>query len=176
MKRYMILILTLCALLSAASVSADPVRENPSIYSYAEIVQKLPGMWNANPFEVLEMMKQYPDYTCERYTNFIECASVNNRYSAEIYLEFQFSSEDDYAEFGTAEFYVPVSDAVDVQKYIELFWLPDMKAAKVWGAYCPAYQMKFWFSTEDTLASFNVLMDEAELPYQLVVNMCRIVG
>ena len=38
-------------------VSAENLRENPSLYSFSEIVQKLPKMWMANPIEVMEMMK-----------------------------------------------------------------------------------------------------------------------
>ena len=137
--------------------SADGyVRENPSFYSVAEIVQKLPQMWLANPIEVTEMMERYPDFTCWRGSDTIGCQSNNNRNCAEIYMSLGFSSDDDYAEFQQVIFSMQINSTEDIQKVIESFWLDDMKPAKIWGAEYPAGQVTMYYSAGDTMMKYSI--------------------
>ena len=71
MKKVTLMVLILCIVMFIfLPVEADEQRENPSLYSFAEIVQKLPKMWMANPLEVMEMMKQYPDFKLPNDQNY----------------------------------------------------------------------------------------------------------
>jgi hypothetical protein len=141
-------------------VSADQLRENPSLYSFAEIVQKLPKMWMANPIEVTEMMKKYPDFSCWRGTDTIACQSVNNRNCAEIYISLEFSSEDDYAEFQHVSFSTTINNTEEIQKIIETFWIDDLEPAKISGAEYPEGQVTIYFSNENTMVTYAIPFTE----------------
>ncbi|MBR6090017.1 MAG: hypothetical protein IKP86_08800, partial [Anaerolineaceae bacterium] len=78
--KYLFLLVLFTVLLTAFSAGAENVRENPSLYSFAEVVKTLPGMWTANPLEVMEMMEDYPDFECWRRYDMVGCSSVNNKY------------------------------------------------------------------------------------------------
>ena len=132
------------------------VRENPSFYSAAEIIQKLPKMWTANPTEVKEMMEQYPDFTCWRGSDTIGCQSNNNRNCAEIYLSLGFTSEDDYAEFDHVTFSMQINSTEDIQKVVESFWLEDMQPARIMGANYQNNQVTMYFSTESTMMKISI--------------------
>ena len=97
-------------LLAFLPAQADRVRENPSLYTFGEIVQKLPKMWSANPIEVMEMMKTYPDFSCWRGGDTISCHSNNNRNCAEIYVSLEFTSFDAYAEFDHVTFTMMINN------------------------------------------------------------------
>ena len=142
--------------LTLLPVTAENLRENPSLYSFGEIIQKLPKMWLANPIEVMEMMKDYPDYECWRSYDIVGCRSVNNRYSAEMFVNFQFSSEDDYAEFSHAVLSTMVNGTEGVQKVIETLWIDGLEPANISGAKYPDNQVTLYFSTEDTMMKYNI--------------------
>ena len=163
MKNKSIVIMMIAALfLTVFSSSAgENVRENPSFYSVAEIVQTLPQMWIANPIEVMEMMDRYPDFTCWRGSDTIGCQSNNNRNCAEIYLSLGFSSDDDYAEFQHVIFSMQINSPEDVQKIIESFWLDGMKPAKIWGAEYPAGQVTMYYSAEDTMMKYSITFSDS---------------
>lgn len=150
----MLFILLLMGIFSNTSAEND--RENPSLYSFGEITKKLPKMWLANPIEVMEMMKEYPDYECWRSYDIVGCRSVNNRYSAEMFVNFQFSSDDDYAEFTHAVFSTMVNGTEGVQKVIESLWIDDLEPANISGAKYPENQVTLYFSTEDTMLNYNI--------------------
>lgn len=157
MKRWIFLIMIISILLVfPLAALAEEYRENPSLYSFGEITQKLPKMWLANPIEVMEMMKEYPDYECWRSYDIIGCRSVNNRYSAELFGNFQFSSDDDYAEFSHAVFSVVVNGTEGVQKVIETLWIDGLEPANISGAKYPDDQVTLYFSTEDTMMTYNI--------------------
>ena len=157
MKNKFYILITLIILLTTALVSsAETVRENPSLYTFSEIVQKLPKLWIANPIEVLELMEQYPDYTCWRSYDVIGCQSVNNKYSAEIFVNFQFSSEDDYAEFIHTVFTMQVNGSENVQKVIEEFWLDGMAPANIMGADFPEDKTTLYFCTDETMMKYTI--------------------
>ena len=132
MKKIIPLMMFILLLMSIFSdISAENNRENPSLYSFGEIIKKLPKMWLANPIEVMEMMKDYPDYECWRSYDIVGCRSVNNRYSSEMFVNFQFSSDDDYAEFTQAVFSAMVNGTEGVQTVIEAwsrqtFWVQNI--------------------------------------------------
>lgn len=177
MKNKLILIFVLSlAVMFVLPVSAEEVRENPSFYSFSEIVQKLPKMWIANPIEVMEMMKSYPDFECWRSYDIIGCASVNNKHAAEIHVNYQFSSEDDYAEFTGCTFTMLINSSEDVQKVIESFWLPDMKAARIWGADYPDDQVTLYFSSGDTMMTYSIPWDNDGNIWMIMVDMGLIRG
>lgn len=157
MKRRGLLIVIISILLVfPLSAMAEEYRENPSLYSFGEIMQKLPKMWLANPIEMMEMMKDYPDYECWRSYDIIGCRSVNNRYSAEMFVNFQFSSEDDYAEFSHAVLSTMVNGTEGVQKVIETLWIDGLEPANISGAKYPDDQVTLYFSTEDTMMKYNI--------------------
>ena len=154
-KMLFLLILSLVLLVSIPA-SAENVRENPSVYSFAEIVQKLPDLWTTGPLEIMDLMKDYPDFECWRSYDLIGCVSVNNKRSAEIHVNYQFSSDADDAEFIGAVFTKQINSSEDVQKIIESFWLPGMSIANIWGADYPDDQVTLYFSTENTLMNVSV--------------------
>ena len=177
MKRFILLAAVVCALLmTAIAASADPLRENPSVYSFAEIVQKLPKMWNASFDEVTEMMKQYPDFVCRRSYDIISCSSVNNKYAAEINVNLQFTSEKDDAEFVRTVFTYKISSTEDVQKILELFWLPEMKAANILGTHDPEDRITLYFNTEKTMETYTIYFDEKDTAWLVIVNFGIIQG
>ncbi len=156
MNKKELLILVLCIMVCAVGpVSGEPVRENPSFYSFAEIVQKLPELWGAVPADVMAVMEEHPDFSCWRSYDIIGCQSVNNMYSAEIHVNFQFMSEDDDAELTRTIFTMLINTAEDVQKVIENFWLPDMKAANISGGPYREDEILLYFSSENTMMTFS---------------------
>ena len=154
--KYLFLLVLFTVLLTAFSAGAENVRENPSLYSFAEVVKTLPGMWTANPLEVMEMMEDYPDFECWRRYDMVGCSSVNNKYSAEIFVNFSFSSEEDDAEFVHTFFSMMVNGTEDIQKVVEAFWLDDLKAARISGASYPDGQVTLYFSNENTLMKYSI--------------------
>lgn len=155
------LLLTAVFFLSCLPSFGQSVRDNPSFYSVAEIVQNSPKMWMANPTEVTEMMKKYPDFTCWRGSDTIGCQSNNNRNCAEIYLSLGFSSNDDYAEFDHITFSMQINSTEDIQKVVESFWLEDMQPAKIMGADYQNNQVTMYFSTENTMMKISVPFGES---------------
>lgn len=177
MKRIFFLTVTICLfLMTALAASADPLRDNPSVYSFAEIVQKLPQMWDRSFDEAEEMMKQYPDFVCRRSYDIISCTSVNNKYAAEVNVNLQFTSEKDDAKFVRTVFTYMIDSTEDVQKILELFWLPDMKAAKISGAYDPDDRITLYFSVEDTMETYSIYLDEEGSAWLVIVNFGVIRG
>ena len=158
-----VLAIAVFALTVISSSASDYVRDNPSFYSAAEIIQKLPQMWIANPIEVMEMMDRYPDFTCWRGSDLIGCQSNNNRNCAEIYLSLGFSSDDDYAEFQHVIFSMQINSPEDIQKIIESFWLDDMKPANIWGAEYPAGQVTTYYSSGDTMMKFSIPFSDSDV-------------
>ncbi len=157
MKSLNPIIIALCILLLCIiQVSAENLPDNPSVYSFAEIVQKLSDIWDSTPTDIMKIMEQYPDFVCYRGYDIIGCQSVNNRFSNEIHVNYQFSSDDDNAEFVHAAFSTMIDSSEDVQDYIEKFWLPDMKVASIWGASYPDNQLTLYFSSENTIMTVNV--------------------
>ena len=131
-------------------------RENPSLYSFGEIVKNLPQKWLAVPDDVMKMMEDYPDFECWRSYDIVGCQSVNNKYSAEIHVNYQFTSEEDDAELVRTVFTMPVNNTQDVQNVIENFWIDGMKAANISGAQYPTNQVTLYFSSENTLMTYNI--------------------
>lgn len=161
MKLKALFLLLIFIVLFSLPVSAENLRENPSLYSFSEIVQKLPKMWMANPIEVLEMMKDYPDFSCTREAGIIFCHSVNNRTCAEIFVELNFTSEDNYAEFDHVTFSTKVNNTEDIQKIVETFWLDDFEPANISGAAYPDGQLTLYFSNENTLLTYAIPFGES---------------
>lgn len=155
----LITLIFLFSLISAAGpASGDSLRENPTFYSAAKIVAGLPKMWLANPIEVSEMLKSYPDLTCWKGNGIIGCQSVNNQNCAEIYMSLEFTSDDDYAEFEHLTFSMQIDSTEDVQRVMESFWIEDQKPANIWGADYPGGQVTLYFSTENTLIKYSIPM------------------
>ena len=102
------------------------------------------------------MMKDYPDYECWRSYDIVGCRSVNNRYSSEMFVNFQFSSDDDYAEFSQAVFSAMVNGTEGVQKVIEALWIDGLEPANILGAEYPENQVTLYFSTEDTMMNYII--------------------
>ena len=163
-------------LLIALPVSADALRENPSVYSFAEIVQQIPDMWNASPDVVMNMMKQYPDFVCRKSYDIIGCNSVNNKYSAEINVNMQFTSEKEDAEFVRSVFTYMIDSTEDVQQLLELFWLPEMKAANISGTHDPADQITLYFNTEKTMETYSIYFNEDSNVWLVIVSLGEIMG
>ena len=177
MKRIVLVaLMTVISLMIVLSASAEPLRENPSVYSFAEIVQQIPEMWNAGPDEVSEMMKQYPDFVCRKSYDIIGCTSVNNKYAAEINVNLQFTSEKEDAEFVRTVFTYKIDSSEDVQNILELFWLPEMKAANILGTHDPAGQVTLYFNTEKTMETYSVYFDEDDNVWLVIVNFGEIMG
>lgn len=176
MKRSCFLLFAMIFLMMAGSVSADSVRMNPSLYSFAEIVQKLPSMWLANPIEVTEMMNEYPDFVCYRNFDVIGCQSVNNKFSSEIHVNLQFTSDDDNAEFQRAVFTMPIDSSEQIQTVVEQFWLDGLSAAKIGGAGFPEGQIVLYFSNDSTLETYTIYMTESGGFWLLTVDIGLIRG
>ena len=164
-KEIILLFIVMMMLTVFSPISGDNVKENPSVYSFAEIVKTLPQMWMANPAEVTEMMKDYPEFTCQRDADTISCQSLNNRNCADINIALKFTSEDDYAEFEHVTFTMEINNTEDVQKTIENFWLEDLKPAKISGASYPQGQVTIYFSSENTLVCYAIPIDKAGVRY-----------
>ena len=150
-NRFFFLLVFCTVILAACPAFGETVRENPSFYSFAEIAQKVPAMWLSKPADVLALMENYPDYTCRRSYDLIGCQSVNNQHSAEIHLNFTFSSSEDNAELSQMVFSMETNTPEDVQNVIEKCWLPDMKPANIMGGFYRPKEIKLYFRTEETL-------------------------
>ena len=111
------------------------------LYSFADIVQKLPKLWMSDPLEVMDMMKDYPDFICYRSHDIIGCTSVNNKYSSEIHVNYQFTTDKDDSEFVRATFSMAINSSEEIQKIIEAFWIDGMSAAKISAVRRPAARM-----------------------------------
>lgn len=177
MKYNVLLTAVLCLfLVLCIPVSADTVMENPSIYSFAEVVQRLPELWTSNPDTVMELMEDYPDYICWRRYDIIGCQSANNRYSAEIHVNFLFSSQEDSAELIRTNFTMLIDSQDDVQKLMSMFWLPDMKAARISGASFPDDEVTLYFSTDETMMSWATSFTKEGKPWSVMVDMMLVRG
>lgn len=177
MKRYILPVVTaVLFILMTIGASADPLRDNPSVYSFAEIVKKLPEMWDKTPDEVSGMMKAFPDFVCRRSYDIISCTSVNNKYAAEINVNLQFTSEKDDASLVQTVFTCMIDSSEDVQKLLELFWLPEMKAANISGTHDPANQVTLYFNTETTMETYSVYFNEDSTPWLVIVSLGVIRG
>ena len=177
MKSVFFRFLILAALLMVViPVSADKGKENPSVYSFAEIVQALPEKWTANPVEIMEMMKEYPDFVCYRSHDIIGCTSVNNKYASEVHVNYQFTSEDDNSEFVQAVFSMKIDSSEEVQKIMEAFWLNDMRSANITGAYFPNDQIILYFSAGDTMMTVTIPMKEDGSLWMIMVDFGLIRG
>ncbi len=177
MKKQTIFILFLCVfVLSAGSAFGETVKENPSFYSFAEVAQKLPALWTSKPADVMAVMEAYPDFTCRKHYDILSCQSVNNKYSAEIHLNFQFMSEDDDAELSRTVFTMLINTAEDVQKVIENLWLPGMKAANLMGGASRKDVITLYFSTADTLMTVSFPWNYTGSVWMITVDMGLIRG
>jgi len=170
------LICLLVFLFAAGSAAAEQTAENPSFYSFAEIVQKLPEMWAAAPSAVQEMMKEYPDFVCSRRYDLIACESVNNKYSAEIHVTYQFTSEREDAEFDYVVFSMPVSSTEQVQRIVEMFWLDGMAPAKISGYEFAGNCSEFYFRNDSTMESYSVYFGDDGAVWLVLVNIGFIRG
>ena len=177
MKAVFWLLITAVMILTAVMpVSAEDLRKNPSMYSFAEIVQKLPVMWTEKPDAVTEMMEKYPDFECWRSHEIMGCSSVNNKYSADVNVNFQFSSEEDEAELVRAVYSMEIDKAEDIQELLENFWLPGMAAANISGSRYPEGQIRLYFSSENTLMLFQTPVSEPGKYWYITVDMGIIRG
>ena len=171
------IIAILCFFLTAAgSVSGETVLENPSFYSFAEVEQKLPELWLAQPHIVDAIMDLYPDFVCLRSYDLMGCRSVNNKYSPEIRVNFRFSSGDDDAELIGTVFPMMINTPEDVQKVIEAFWLPEMKAAHIMGSAYGDEEVTLYFSSENTLMKVSVPWGEDGSVRMITVDIGLIRG
>jgi len=159
-KRIIFLFIVVMTLTVISPIFAENVKENPSVYSFAEIVKNLPQMWMANPAEVKRMMTFYPEFSCNRNADVISCQSLNNRNCADINVELKFTSEDDYAEFEHVTFTMEINNTEDVQKTIENFWFEGLKPAKISGASYPQGQVTIYFSMDNTLVCYAIPIDK----------------
>ena len=179
MKQKAIIFVLLLVLFSSVSVCADSEgakRENPSLYSFAEIVHALPEMWEAPISYTKEMMKQYPDFACYFGDDFIECDSINNRYSAEIYVSLGFYDYRGYLEFDNVDFMMQINSTEDIQKVIEAFWLDGMEPLSYQGWDYPDGSVTIYFRTENTLMRYTFTFDEYGNPGTLSVHIGCIRG
>ena len=158
MKPYKIFLLLIgMVLLTFSVVSADQKPLNPSLYAYAEIVQKLPEMWDANPFEVTEMMESYPDFICNKNFEYLSCESVNNRYAEKINIYFRFDSQDEYAPLTSSRISMDTNNPEEVQQALGLFWLEGMRPLQLSGFTFFEEMINLYFSTENTLMHVYIL-------------------
>lgn len=176
MKGRSLLFSLLVILFMAGSVSADRIVENPSFYSFAEIVQKLPEMWTSDPSAVSEMMNEYPDFVCYRSYDLISCESVNNKYSAEIHVTYQFTSEQEDAEFDYVVFSMPVNSTEQVQQVVEKFWLDGMAPAKISGFEFVGNRSEFYFRNDSTMESYSVYFGDDGAAWLILINIGFIRG
>ncbi len=177
MKNWIAFLLIICfVLMTAGMVSGETVNENPSFFSFTEVVQKLPELWTAAPAEVMGIMDNYPDFKCWKRYDIIGCQSVNNKYSAEINVNFKFSSEEEDAEFVQMFFTMMINTPEDVQKVIEGFWLPDMKAANMRGGNYQKDEVMIRFKSENTLMTVSFPWSAEGEVWMITVDMGLIRG
>ena len=135
MKRLLLLSALFCLLLCAASaVYADELMPNPSLYSAADVAFRMPDYWIANYIEVLELMKNYPDFQCTHSSNPINgenfdqiiCNSVNNKQARDIIINFYFTGDHaGMTGLRQAVFSVSTPEPADFQEVLEQFWNPE---------------------------------------------------
>ena len=131
-NRFFFLLVFCTVILAACPAFGETVRENPSFYSFAEIAQKVPSMWLSKPADVLALMENYPDYTCRRSYDLIGCQSVNNQHSAEIHLNFTFSSSEDNAELSQMVFSMETNFRTEETLMTVMFpWSMDGKVSMI---------------------------------------------
>lgn len=178
MKRYKLLFALLAVMMFCCfhAVSADPLMDNPSVYSFSEIVQKLADNWSFTPAGINELMEFYPDYVCRRSYDIISCQSCNNRYSKEIRVSYEFTSELDTAELESCSFVMRIDSQADVQKTLECFWLPGMKVLNISGAAIPEGTVTLYFGTENISMRCSVSFSSEGKPFMLMVDMAPIRG
>ena len=179
MKQKAIIFVLFLILFSSLSASADSevsTRENPSLYSFAEIVHGLPEMWGAPVSYAQQMMNGFPDFACYFGEDFFECDSINNRFSPEIYVSFGFSNYFGYLELDDADFTMRINSTEDIQKVIEAFWLDGMKPMNAQGYdYTDGY-VTIYFHTDNTLMKYSFAFDENGNPGMLTVHFGCIRG
>ncbi len=136
MRKYIaVVIIVLCAVFSAAGpVLADEFLANPSLFSGGEAAVAMETYWIANYIEVMEYMKNYPDFRCEHYSNVIDgenfdqiiCESVNNVRARDIIINFYFTG-DLAGMTGLQEvvFNIGAPETRDIQEILEYYWLPN---------------------------------------------------
>ena len=169
-------LLLLFFLFSGPAAADDPLMDHPSLYSFAEIVQKLPGIMTSTPAELMKVTSQYPDHICWWTYDIVGCQSVNNRYSAEISVNYKFSSEADDAELEKITFMMSVDSQADVQKVMELFWIPGMKPANITGAKYPDGEVTMYFSTDEILQTYMISFNTEGKPWLIMVEIGMIRG
>ena len=179
MKQKAIIFVLFLILFSSLSVSADSevsTRENPSLYSFAEIVHALPEMWGAPTAYANQMMSVYPDFACYFGEDFSECDSINNQYSPEIYVSLGFVNYFGYLELDNADFSMRISSTEDIQKVIEAFWLDGMKPMNAQGFEYTDECVTIYFHTDNTLMKYTFAFDENGNPGMLSVHIGCIRG
>ena len=135
MNRSILFLLVFFCLLCAAAVpaAADEDMKNPSLYSAAGMVYDLQTFWPANTVAIREYMKNYPDFTCELYSNTGEemfddliCSSVNNAYARDVIINFYFTGDHaGMTGLQEAVFTLGVKEPADLQEILEKFWYPE---------------------------------------------------
>lgn len=160
--RVLFLIMLVMVLFTVSSAAGDSARQNPSMYSFAEVVQKFPEMWLSTPDKVLDVMKDYPDFVCWRSYDIIGCVSVNNKFSSEVHANFQFTSDKDDAEFVRAVFTMQIDSPEEIQSLIESFWLPGMAAANIWGGEYNESEIKLQFCSEETMETYLIPISKTD--------------
>lgn len=169
-------LLLLIIVFNGPAAAEEPLPDNPSLYSFAEIIQKLPEIMSSTPADLMKITSQYPDQICWYVYDIVGCQSVNNRYSAEISVNYKFSSESESAELEKITFMMSVDSQADVQKVMELFWLPGMKPANISGAKFPEGAVTMYFSTDEILQTYSISFDTERKPWLIMVEMGMIRG
>ena len=169
-------LLLLFFIFSYPASADEPLMDNPSLYTFAEIIQKAPEIMAATPAELMKVTSQYPDHICWWVYDIVGCQSVNNRYSAEISVNYKFSSEADDAELEKITYMMSVDSQADVQKVMELFWLPGMKPANITGAKFPDGEVTMYFSTNEILETYMISFNTEGKPWLIMVEVGLIRG
>ena len=129
LKRSFLIVLLSLLVVAVIPAAADESLFNPSFYSAAEIAAELPSFWIANYIEVIHLVSNYPDMTCEYYEDVlldqVVCVSVNNARTRDVIINFFFDG--DYAGMKglkEAVFTITTPQTSDVQEVLEYYWLP----------------------------------------------------
>ncbi len=165
MRRFAVLTAFILFILVFSSVSADESLPNPSVYSAGELAGKMPSYWIANYIEIQELMKNYPDFSCEHYSNPINgenfdqiiCSSVNNIRTRDVIINFFFTGDHGgMTGLQEAVFSIETPTPADFHEVLEYFWLP--------GA-VPQHQDAYSF--HDTMTSLVFSTDTTVLRFDL---------
>ena len=170
--RIILFIMAIISFICVSSVSADESIWNPSVYSSGRIVKDLPSFWTANPAEIQEYLKQYPDLTCAYYSFELEaglydqvvCVSVNNKWSRDVIINFFFTgSHAGMTKLQSAVFTIGTPHSEDVQEVFEELWIPGSKPAHKTGddefyEFLPSVI----FYADDTIVRYNLPSYETE--------------